>query len=68
MLAKHVFALPPVWTGALTLFAACPSGINAFLVAERYRKGEAIASGAIAVSTLIAVVTTTLVVTLVAGR
>ncbi len=68
VLAKHVFALPPVWTGALTLFAACPSGINAFLVAERYRKGEAIASGAIALSTLIAVVTTTLVVTLVAGR
>lgn len=68
LLAKHVFVLPPVWIGAATLFAACPSGINAFLVAERYRKAEAIASGTIALTTLIAVVTTTFVVTMVAGR
>jgi hypothetical protein len=68
VLAKHVFALPPVWVGALTLFAACPSGINAFLVAERYRKAEAIASGTIALTTLLAVITTTFVVTLVALR
>ena len=30
LLAKHVFALPPVWIGAATMFAACPTGINAF--------------------------------------
>lgn len=68
LLAKHVFALPPVWIGAATLFAACPTGINAFLVAERYRRAEAIASGTIALTTLIGVLTTTLVVTLVALR
>ncbi|MCA3595309.1 MAG: AEC family transporter [Methylobacterium sp.] len=67
LFAKHVFVLPPVWIGAATLFAACPSGINAFLVAERYRKAEAIASGTIALTTLIAVVTTTFVVSVVAA-
>lgn len=68
ILAKHVFALPPVWVGAATMFAACPTGINAFLVAERYRKAEAIASGTIAFTTLLAAVTTTVAVILVALR
>lgn len=63
LLAAKVFALPPVWIGCLVLFAACPTGINAYLVAERYRAGEAVASGAIALSTLAAIITTTLAVT-----
>lgn len=68
LLAKFVFNLPPVWVGTATLFAACPTGINAFLVAERYRKAEAVASGSIALSTLLAAVTTTIAVMLVTGR
>lgn len=68
VLANFVFALPPVWAGAATLFAACPTGINAFLVAERYGKAEAIASGTIAFSTLFAGITTTLCVMLVTAR
>ena len=65
LLATKVFGLPPVWAGVATLFAACPSGINAFLVAERYRKAEAIASGTIALSTLLAIATTTFAVAVV---
>lgn len=65
VLAAKVFALPPVWIGCLVLFAACPTGINAYLVAERYRSGEAVASGAIALSTLGAIVTTTIAVAVV---
>lgn len=62
LLAAKVFALPPVWIGVAILFAACPTGINAYLVAERYRVAEAVTSGAIALSTLFAVVTMTVAV------
>jgi malonate transporter len=63
VLTVHVLSLPPPIAAAAILFAACPSGINAFLVAERYRVGASIASGAITLSTLLAVVTMTLAVT-----
>lgn len=62
VLAVKVFALPPVFAAAAVLFAACPSGINAFLVAERYRAGPAVASGAITLTTLLAIFSTTIAV------
>jgi malonate transporter len=55
VLARYVFALPPVWIGAGLLFAACPSGINAYLLASRYGTGIRIASSSIALSTVLAV-------------
>ncbi len=58
VLAFHVFDMPKVWAGVATLFAAMPSGINAFLFAARYQTGEAIASSAIAVSTALALFST----------
>ncbi|MBV6657719.1 MAG: AEC family transporter [Devosiaceae bacterium] len=58
-LGTYVFALPPVWLGAAVLFAACPSGINAYLLANRYGTGIRIASSSIAVSTGLAVVSVT---------
>ena len=67
LLGSYVFGLDPVFLGAAILFAACPTGINAFLLAERYRTAESIASGAIAVSTLLAVFTATLAVAFVMG-
>jgi predicted permease len=57
VLAFHVFHMPPAWAGVAVLFAACPCGINAYLFAERYRDGVAEASTAIALSTLLSVVT-----------
>jgi hypothetical protein len=54
-----VLQLPPVWLGAAVLFAACPSGINAYLLANRYGTGVRIASSSIALSTALAVVTVT---------
>ncbi|MFM9973089.1 MAG: AEC family transporter, partial [Beijerinckiaceae bacterium] len=59
ILAFHVFPMPPVWAAVAVLFAACPSGVNAFLLAERYKVGISLASSTIAVSTILAVVTTT---------
>lgn len=52
--ATRVFSMPPVWAGVAVLFAAMPSGINAYLFAERYRTGVALSSGAIAASTALA--------------
>ena len=57
-LAERVFALAPVYVGAAVVFAAAPVGVNAFVVAQRYRAGVEIASGAIALSTALSVLTT----------
>ncbi len=57
-LAFHVFDMPRVWAGVATLFAAMPTGVNAFLFAARYRVGEELASSAIALSTVLALGTT----------
>jgi malonate transporter and related proteins len=66
-LAFHVFPMPPVWAAVAVLLAACPSGVNAYLLAQRYKTGVALSSGIVAFSTLFAVVTMTGWVWLVAG-
>jgi predicted permease len=58
LLATYVFPMPPVWAGVAVLFASCPSGINAYLFAERYGEGVALASSAITLSTALALGTT----------
>ncbi len=58
-LAVYVFEMPRAWAGVAVLFAACPSGINAYLFAQRYGEGVALASGSIALSTGLALVTIT---------
>lgn len=34
--AARAFELPPVWTGVAVLFAAAPTGINTYVIANRY--------------------------------
>jgi malonate transporter len=58
LLARHVFSMPPAWSGVAVLFAACPCGVNAYLFAERYRTGVGLASSGIALSTALSVATT----------
>jgi predicted permease len=58
VLATQVFAMPRAWAGVAVLFAACPSGVNAYLFAQRYDEGVALASSTIALSTALAIVTT----------
>jgi malonate transporter len=60
LLATYVFEIPPVWAGVAVLFASCPSGINAYLFAERYGEGVALASSAVTLSTVLALGTTLL--------
>ena len=55
LLTRYAFALPPIWVKAAVLAAACPTGVNAFLVASRFKTGEGLASNAITLSTGLAV-------------
>ncbi len=56
-LASQVFDLPPVWVGVATVFAASPSGINAYLFAARYGVAVSAVSSAIAIGTALSAVT-----------
>ena len=56
LLAFHVLPVPPVWAGVAVLFAAMPCGINAYLIAARYKVAEPTASAAVAVSTALSVI------------
>jgi predicted permease len=60
LIADKLLGLPPVFTGVAVLFAAMPSGINAYLLAARYKTGEAVASGTITLSTAFSVLTVAL--------
>lgn len=57
LIGTFVFRLEPVFVGVAVLFAAVPSGINGYLIAVRYRTGEAFASNAITISTTVSIVT-----------
>ncbi|MCQ8783818.1 AEC family transporter [Mangrovibrevibacter kandeliae] len=49
--------LPPLWLKAAVVTAACPAGVNAYVLAVYFRSGEKLAAAAILVSTLGAVLT-----------
>ncbi len=56
-LAAIVFQLPPLEVGVITVFAAMPTGANAYLFAEKHGRATNSASGAVALGTLLSVVT-----------
>ncbi len=56
---RWVFPLPPIWAKAMVLAAACPTGVNTYLIATRFRTGEALSSNAITLTTALAVGTVT---------
>ncbi len=47
---RYVIPLPPVWAKVAVVAAASPTGVNAYVVAARFRTGEALASNAITIS------------------
>jgi malonate transporter and related proteins len=59
-LLATVVSLPPVWAKALVLVSACPTGVNAWLVAARFRTGEGVASNVITLSTAASALTVAL--------
>lgn len=60
--AFHVFALPPVAAGVVTIFAAMPTGANAYLFASRNNLAPHSASGAVALGTCLSAVTAAFVI------
>jgi len=51
--------LPPLWIAVATIGAAAPSGINAYLIANHFDTGHALASSTITLTAAMAVVTVT---------
>ncbi len=64
LIATTATDLPPLWVAVATVGAACPAGINAYLIANRFRTGHALASNTITLTTLVSVVTMTAWLTL----
>ena len=67
-LATWAFALPPIATGVVTLLAACPTGANAYLFANRHERGLAPVAAAIAIGTALSVVTISIVLVALGAR
>ena len=55
--AVWLVPLPAAWAKSLVVAAACPTGVNAYLVASRFRTGQALASNSITLTTALAVIT-----------
>ncbi len=64
LLATKLFVMPPAYAGVATLFAAMPVGINAYLLAVRYKAETGLVAASVLVSTLLAPITTVLWLTL----
>ena len=58
---------PPTASGVIVLFAAMPTGANAYIFAVQYKRLVNPVSGAVALGTLLAAVTLPVVVMIVAG-
>lgn len=57
LFAFEIFPMPTVWSGVAVLFAAMPTGVNSYLLAERNQAGVAAVSSAIAMSTCLSLFT-----------
>lgn len=62
ILAMHVFDLAPVAAAVVILFAAMPTGANAYVFAGREGHGSNSASGAVALGTALAIITASCIV------
>ncbi len=60
LLVRFAVTLPPVWAKLAILFAAMPTGANAFLFAQRNEESVPAISGAIAVGTALAAISAAL--------
>ena len=67
VLAFAVFDLSPVQAGIVILFAALPTGANAYIFAERQGVAEAAVSASVAAGTAVSIVTLSVVLALIPG-
>jgi predicted permease len=64
LLAFRVFDLAPVEAGVVVLFAAMPTGANAYIYAERHNGAGAAVSASVAAGTALSLVTLSIVLAL----
>ena len=57
VLATTLFALPPLWFKVALLGASCPTGVNAYLIANYFKNAEGLASSTIVLALLGSLVT-----------
>lgn len=58
--AVHILALPPIVAAVAVIAAACPTGVNAYLLAGRFQTGLALSANTITLTTAVSIVTFTL--------
>ncbi len=68
LLATYLFDVEPLWATVAVVMAALPSGVNAYLFAERYGTGIAQAATAVLVSTGITIGTLSLLLAVLGVR
>ncbi len=56
---SHLLGLTPEWSAALVLTSSVPTGVNAWLIANRFGTAQPLAASAITLSTLLGVATVT---------
>jgi len=56
VMVRYVVSIPPLWAQVAVLFAAMPTGANAFLFSQRNEEAVAAVSGAIALGTALAAI------------
>lgn len=59
-LTSHLLGLSPQWTAALVLTSSVPTGINAWLIANRFDVGQGLAASVITLSTAVGVLSVSL--------
>lgn len=67
ILVRYVVSIPPLWGHVAILFAAMPTGANAFLFSQRNNEAVAAVSGAIALGTGLAAVSASVLLYLMDG-
>lgn len=55
-LTSHLIGLPNDWSAALVLTSSVPTGINAWLIAQRFRAGQSLAASSISITTAVGVI------------
>ena len=54
---SHAIGLPRDWAAALVLTSSVPTGINAWLIAQRFRSGQSLAASTISITTAFGLIT-----------
>lgn len=67
VLAVHVARLPAMASAVLVLGAACPTGVNAYLIAVRFQTGLALSANTITLTTAASIATFTMWLAIVAA-